>query len=268
MLSSLVLVPVLLFARLDSPVTDQAEALGKLALSRANEPRGAAALIRLHGLMDEVDDLNLLAEPYFTIAARGSTDANVRVLARMLLVDLERARGRSVRSQDIVRDLGFVQDWYVVGAFDNEGKGGCDTDFGPEAAPDLKTSYPAKGHEVGWRKLVAKSYDGSVDLSVPLRPSTEVVGYALVIYFLSLEFDGRVGVLDEFFLEPSRRCKGLGSWVLGRLKAELLSAGIRVLRLEVDERHREAANLYRRHGLQRETREVWSCIVESGVVDT
>ena len=101
-----------------------------------------------------------------------------------------------------------------------------------------------------------------------VRDSTEVVGYALVIYFLSLEFDGRVGGLDEFFLEPSRRCKGLGSWVLGRLKAELLSAGIRVLRLEVDERHREAANLYRRHGLQRETREVWSCIVESGVVDT
>ncbi len=179
MLSSLVLVPVLLFARLDSPVTDHAEALGKLALARANEPRGAAALIRLHGLMDEVDDLNLLAEPYFTIAARGSTDPNVRALARMLLVDLERARGRTVRSQDIVKDLGFVQDWYVVGAFDNEGKGGCDTDFGPEAAPDLKTSYPAKGHEVGWRKLVAKAADGSVDLSVPLRPSTEVVGYAL-----------------------------------------------------------------------------------------
>ena len=179
MLSSLLLVPVLLFARLDSPVTDQAEALGKLALTRANEPRGAAALLRLHALMDEVDDLNLLAEPYFTIAARGSTDPNVRALAKMLLVDLERARGRTVRSQDIVKDLGFVQDWYVVGAFDNEGKGGCDTDFGPESAPDLKTSYPAKGHEVGWRKLAAKAYDGSVDLSVPLRPSTEAVGYAL-----------------------------------------------------------------------------------------
>jgi len=179
MLSSLLLVPALLLARLDSPVTAQAEALGKVAVSRASDPRGAAALIRLHGLMDEVDDLNLLAEPYFTVAARGSTDPNVRALARMLLVDLERARGRTVRAQDLIRDLGFVQDWYVVGAFDNEGRGGCDTDFGPEAATDLKTSYPAKGREVGWRKLLVKAPDGSVDLSVPLRPSSEAVGYAL-----------------------------------------------------------------------------------------
>ncbi len=176
---SLALVPLLLLGRLDSPITDEAEALGKLAQQRANEPRGAAALLRLHALMDEVDDLNLLAEPYFLIAARRTTDPNVRVLARLLLVDLERARGRTVRSQDIVRDLGFVQDWYVVGSFDNEGKGGCDTDFGPESATDLKASYPANGHEVSWRKPAAKSLDGTVDLSVPLRPSSEAVGYAL-----------------------------------------------------------------------------------------
>jgi cellulose synthase operon protein C len=187
MLTSFVLVPVLLFARLDSPVTDQAEALGRLALARAHEPRGAAALIRLHGLRDDVDDLNLLAEPYFTIAARGSTDPNVRTLARMLLVDLERSRGRAVRAQEIIKSLGFVQDWYVVGAFDNEGKGGCDTDFGPESAPDLQSSYAAKGNEVGWRKLVGKAYDGSVDLSVPLRPSTGVVGYALTWFQANAE---------------------------------------------------------------------------------
>jgi hypothetical protein len=76
-----------------------------------------------------------------------------------------------VRAQDIMRDLGFVQDWYVVGGFDNEGKGGCDTDFGPESAPDLKTSYPLEGREVGWRRPAAKSPEGSVDLSVPLRPN-------------------------------------------------------------------------------------------------
>lgn len=179
MVTSFIFVPLLLLGRLDSPVTDEAEALAKVALSRANEPRGAASLIRLHGLIDEVDDLNLLAEPYFTIAARRSTDPNVRALVRELLIDVERARGRTVRAQDIMRDLGFVQDWYVVGGFDNEGKGGCDTDFGPESAPDLKTSYPSKGHEVGWRRPAAKNPDGSVDLSVPLRPSTEAVGYAL-----------------------------------------------------------------------------------------
>jgi tetratricopeptide (TPR) repeat protein len=101
------------------------------------------------------------------------------VLARLLLVDLERARGRTVRSTDIVKDLGFVQDWYVVGSFDNEGKAGCDTDFGPESATDLKASYQANGREVTWRKPATKRLDGTVDLSVPLRPGTEAVGYAL-----------------------------------------------------------------------------------------
>lgn len=187
MSTSLALVSLLLLGRLDSPVTDQAEALAKTALARANEPRGAAALIRLHALIDEVDDLNLLAEPYFTIAARRSTDPNVRVVAKLLLVDLERARGRTVRSLDILRDLGFVQDWYVVGGFDNEGKGGCDTDFGPESATDLKASYPSKGREVSWRRPAAKSPDGVVDLSVPLRPSTEAVGYALTWLSASAE---------------------------------------------------------------------------------
>ncbi len=179
MVTPVLFASLLLLGRLDSPTTDHAEALAKVALARANEPRGAAALIRLHGLEDEVDDLNLLAEPYFTIAARRSTDPGVRALARQLLVDLERARGRTVRAQDQLKELGFVQDVWVVGGFDNEGKGGCDTDFGPESALDLGATYPSKRLEVGWRKPMAKSPDGYVDLSVPLRPSTEAVGYAL-----------------------------------------------------------------------------------------
>lgn len=179
MVTTALFVPLFLLSRLDSPVTEKAEALAKVAVARSSEPRGAAALLELHGLIDEVDDLNLLAEPYFVVAARRSSDPAVRTLARLLLVEVERARGRTVRAQDLVRELGFVQDWYVVGSFDNEGRGGCDTDFGPESAPDLKASYPARGHEVGWRRPAAKAWDGSVDLSVPLRPASEAVGYGL-----------------------------------------------------------------------------------------
>lgn len=32
---------------------------------------------------------------------------------------------------------------------------------------------------MGWRRLATKSLDGTVDLSVPLRPTSEAVGYAL-----------------------------------------------------------------------------------------
>lgn len=91
-----------------------------------------------------------------------------------------------------------------------------------------------------------------------VRDSGGAVGYALVIYFLSLEFDGRVAVLDEFYLEPRSRGKGLGGWVLRQLREQVAEEGIGVIRLEVDERHPEAAALYARNRFQREPREVWS----------
>jgi tetratricopeptide (TPR) repeat protein len=194
MLLALLLPLTLAAPRLDSYVTDRADELARLALKQGNEPRAAAALIHLHGLLDEVDDLNLLAEPYSALLYRRSTDPFVRVMAQAFLADVERARGKTVRAKELVADLGFVQDWYVVGSFDNEGKGGCDTDFGPEAASDLRASYPAAGREVGWRRPNAKSADGAVDLSVALRPSNEAVGYALTFLQASEESKATLSV--------------------------------------------------------------------------
>ncbi|MFZ5441095.1 MAG: DUF3857 domain-containing protein [Myxococcota bacterium] len=178
MLASLA-VTALLLSRLDSPVTDRAEALAKEVLKAGHEARGAASLIRLHALLDDVDDLNLLVEPYSALIYRRNTEPHVRTLAKLFMADVERARGRTTKAQELVSDLGFIQDFHVVGAFDNEGKAGCDTDFGPESALDLRATYPAKTREVGWRKPHAKTVDGFVDLSLALKPNTEAVGYAV-----------------------------------------------------------------------------------------
>ncbi len=191
---SLLVLQLTVLGRLDSPVTDRAEALAQQALARAHEPRGAAPLIRLRQLLDEVDDLNLLAEPFSQVAFRRTTDANVRTLARLFLADVERARGRTVKAQAMVDDLGFIQDWHVVGAFDNEGKAGCDTDFGPESAVDLRATYPAKGREVGWRRPGAKSATGYVDLSNTLKPSTEAVAYGLTFLAADAELRATLSV--------------------------------------------------------------------------
>ncbi len=172
-------VTALLLTRLDSPITDRADVLAREVLKQGNDERGAAPLIRLHALLDEVDDLNLLAEPYTALIYRRNTDPHVRTLARLFMADVERARGRTVKAQELINELGFIQDFHVVGAFDNEGKAGCDTDFGPENAVDLRATYPAKAREVGWRKPHAKTVDGFVDLSLALKPNTEAVAYAL-----------------------------------------------------------------------------------------
>lgn len=166
-------------ARLDSPTTARAEALGQRAVSLRSSPRAAAYAIRLHELRDEVDDLNLLAQPYAQLVGPGSHPL-VRTLALQQYADLERARGHLSKAKAMLEPLGFLDTFYVTGSFDNEGKNGCGTDFGPEGASlDLKARYPAKGREVDWHKLTTAALDGYVDLSTLLRPNTEAVAYAL-----------------------------------------------------------------------------------------
>ncbi|MFP2931333.1 cell division protein FtsK, partial [Pyxidicoccus sp. 3LG] len=151
------------------------------ALKQASSPRGAATLLRMHSLADDVEDLTPLLSTYSLIASRRSSDPSTRATAQFLLLDIERARGRLTRAGEVKQWLGFVGDYYVVGGFENEGKAGCDTDFGPEAANlDLGARFPgAKGREVSWRKLTANTADGYVDLATAVRPNRESVAYAV-----------------------------------------------------------------------------------------
>jgi len=161
--------PVLAFER-----TEAAQ-----ALNNASSPRAAAHLVRLHSLRDEVSDLQLLADVYLQILSTPRADVYTRNLARSFLADIERARGRLVKAAELVEPLGYIHSYYLLGGFDNEGKGGCGTDFGPESSLDLKATYSAKGHAATWRKLSLRSFDDYVDLSASIRPNREAVAYAL-----------------------------------------------------------------------------------------
>ncbi|HVG63878.1 MAG TPA: DUF3857 domain-containing protein [Hyalangium sp.] len=173
--------PLLVLAKSPDPNAEAAQRHAEKALELASSPRGAAYLIRLHGLLDELEDLTPLVNTYATLASKRSADPGTRATATLLLMDLERARGRTVRSAEVQRSLGFIGDFYVVGGFENEGKSGCDTDFGPEAASlDLSAKFAgAKGREVSWRKLAVSPTNGYVDLSAAVRPNREAVAYAL-----------------------------------------------------------------------------------------
>ncbi len=173
---------------------DRAREYAAEAVKAANSPRGGAALLRMHALVDDVEDLTPLVSTYQQIASRRASDPNTRTTAQLLLMDAERSRGRMVRANEVRQWLGFINDYYVVGGFENEGKAGCDTDFGPEAANlDLTARYPgAKGHEATWRKLSVTSADGYVDLATAVRPNKESVAYALT--WLEVPQDSRVAL--------------------------------------------------------------------------
>ncbi|WP_395817636.1 DUF3857 domain-containing protein [Archangium minus] len=151
------------------------------ALKLAPTPRGTAQLLRLHALANDLEDLTPLVKTYGEVISRRTSDSGARATAHFLLMDLERSRGRMQRAGELQDALGFIGDYYVVGSFDNEGKSGCDKDFGPEAATlNLSATYPgAKGREVSWRRLAVGPTEGYVDLGTAVRPNREAVAYAL-----------------------------------------------------------------------------------------
>ena len=77
----------------------------------------------------------------------------------------------------------------------------------------------------------------------------EVVGYAVLTVSFSVESGGRDGFIDEIYLVPEARNRGLGRRLLDLLEAEARALGLNRLYLEV-EHHNPAIRLYRRAGFK------------------
>lgn len=75
------------------------------------------------------------------------------------------------------------------------------------------------------------------------------VGYAVLCFSFSIEWGGKDAFLDDLYLVPECRSKGLGAWILRQLEAAARAAGCRAMHLEVMGQN-PAARLYRRAGFQ------------------
>ena len=80
-----------------------------------------------------------------------------------------------------------------------------------------------------------------------VRLAGEAVGYVVVTLGFSLESGGRDGFIDEFFVVPSARRRGIGAKVLTLVEREARERGLQRLYLEVGHDNR-ALRLYRRAG--------------------
>ncbi len=85
-----------------------------------------------------------------------------------------------------------------------------------------------------------------------------VVGYGVVTLGFSVEHGGRDGFLDDFYLVPEARDRGLGRQALDFLEEEARKLGIRVLHLEVEAGNERAVGLYRRSGFHENGRRLMS----------
>jgi GNAT superfamily N-acetyltransferase len=78
----------------------------------------------------------------------------------------------------------------------------------------------------------------------------EVVGYVAICFGYSLEYHGRDAFVDDFYLCPAARGKGLGHRVLEVVEPACRDLGVRTLHLEVERDNPAAQALYRKRGFR------------------
>jgi len=76
-----------------------------------------------------------------------------------------------------------------------------------------------------------------------------VVGYAIVIYYWSNEYGGNIASIDEFYVKPSWRGKGIGTSFLEYVVA-VKGDSVKGLQLEVTPVNEQAFAYYCRRGFQ------------------
>ena len=76
----------------------------------------------------------------------------------------------------------------------------------------------------------------------------KLVGYLLAVYVFSLEHLGLTAEIDEFFVLPSARGKGLGDELLKLAEAEFIRRGCTNVALQLGKGNDRARVFYRAHG--------------------
>ena len=83
-----------------------------------------------------------------------------------------------------------------------------------------------------------------------IREGGSVVGYAVLGLGFGIEYGGADAFVDDLYLVPDARGRGLGTEVLGMLEAEARAMGLAALFLVVDPANAPALRLYRQGGFE------------------
>jgi hypothetical protein len=170
---------------------------------------------------DKTDD----AKPVYQQALTAARDDDQVQAAVKRLSEL----GQAV---DLPRHFGFIQDWSLIGPFDNTGKAGFNVVFPPENNDDLTAEFKGKDQKVRWTKTFTTDNYGIVDLAKVQAPHKGAITYARAEFMSdkARDVDFRLGTPNSWKLwvnselafsrEEYHRGMALDQYrVRGRLKA-------------------------------------------------
>lgn len=108
--------------------------------------------------------------------------------------------------------------------------------------------YPFREHgaRAALARLLREPERGAV--FVAEQDDSPIGGYAVLTVGYSLEYLGLDAFVDELYLTPAFRGRGLSRGALAALEAECLARGVGALHLEVERDKAIALDLYRRRG--------------------
>ena len=106
-------------------------------------------------------------------------------------------------------------------------------------------AFDAARHGEAIRALVA---DASLGRLWWIEDAGETAGYVALCFGWSLEYQGRDAFVDDLYLRPAFRRRGLGERALAAVEAEARALGVRRLHLEVERDNDAGRALYARRG--------------------
>lgn len=106
-------------------------------------------------------------------------------------------------------------------------------------------SLPVEARRAGLAPLLDGIPHGAAYLIGPPRAP---IGYLVVTFGWSLEFGGLDGFIDEIYVRPGVRGRGIASETLSALPRALAGAGLKALHLEVSRTNDKAQALYKQAG--------------------
>jgi GNAT superfamily N-acetyltransferase len=104
------------------------------------------------------------------------------------------------------------------------------------------------------QKVVA---DGTGGFLLAARESDRIIGVAYVANLLSIEHGGVVAWLEELYVTPAFRSRGVGAALVNAVIDQARRSQAVAVELEVDAGHNRAESLYRRSGFRPLNRSRW-----------